>query len=103
MVAFESRSHTHANVKNLFPRGQAIGQKQVNALTPYIRIPRCLGQPMEYVDHPLASLFIQMIRVSGIGYWYDQQMTGIYRADVHKDDNSVTMIHHASWRFVRDY
>lgn len=91
------------NVKNFLPRGQAIGQKQVNALTPYIRIPHCLGQPMEYVEQPHACLFIQMIQVSGISYGYDQQMTGIYGVDVHKDDNSVIVINHVSRRFARDY
>ena len=58
---------------------------------------------MGYVEHPHACLFNQMIQVSGMGYGYDQQMTRIYRADVHKGDKSVITVNHAGWRFARDY
>ncbi len=93
----------HVNVKNLLPCGDAIGQKQVNALTTYIRISHCLGQPMGYVEHPHTCLYIQMMQVSGMGYGYDPQMIWIYRADVHEGDNSVIAVNHAGWRFARDY
>lgn len=74
-------------MKYLLEGGFPVCQEKVHSLAAKAASPKRLGESVTYAEHMRPRFLVQFLKIGGVVFGNDQQVTGIYRSGVHKSED----------------
>jgi len=95
-VSRKPGKHVKVDVKDLLPCRLTVRKEEIDPLTPQTARPQSRGYFLRYTEHFGAGSLFEVGQAGRVGVWDHENVTGVYRLDIHKSRASLVPINDAA-------